>query len=559
LAVDGLAAFSKLKLQLERRDDNDRPLSLLPKESIPPYYKETPDKSSDGACSSKSREPSRFSTRILTPGNAFMSLLDRQMIRIATDCLLQDSTRRLRATRPAASAAASACGEGDQKILSAIAASRRHYGNKKRRRLILSVDSDIILASIAQGLDGVLCVDPVKLASAYDAVSFSYDGFMKDMEETFKTTCPDLLAQIRVDFVFLVLTAGCDALPAIHQISLEHLWRCYIALHRTLPAFTSGLIDQRHQAVNIGALFSLFKHATETRHTQPFSLEQAPLSSGKQVKAKVSFGQNISRPFDRSGTTCSSLATHDDLIYASLTAAPTSASSTLSRDNIRTILQALLRQLHILRTNETVDFFGTPVTPFSSTTAFLAALQDLLAAGMQQSHLTSVTDDFQVSSNDLFPILSSIFLLGPLRPHYLPPFIGKALLNQPSSAAASLNDNHPLTDIYSRWQYFTRILHALRPSWSLEECQIYGTTMPCFLVSATIDHPFKIAASPVITATSNLASASVASSLSFPPNGKFLPYGLVFVPPPHGATTAVPEMQTAIQAFYVNQVSPWLS
>ena len=397
LAMDGVAPVAKIKHQLVRRDDQDMLVSKglvhqNPRKGI--LLQDTRNgfiavESLQGSPQMESESEFLFSTRIISPGNTFMSLLDRQCLRIITDTLItQKSNARNTSTKSTSSIfvfdPSTIPGEGDQKIFKAISASRKSNGCSKKNRLIISVDSDILLTVIAQGIDGAQCADPLKFLNSSDSLIFQYDLLISDLKAIFRTEDPNELAKIRTDLVFLVQCGGTDYFPSLSNHQLSFIWKCYLilktaSLKSSVKRDFDCLINRESKSINL----------------REFSL---------LLKAVLS----------QSSSTLTEFPSCDDKLC----------------NEVSTYFQCILSHMHLIITNEPFDFYDhyrRQVGPGGCSIQRSFSYLDLISVfgrWMAQGKWTlNLQADIKVDfTEEQIPIISSMFLLGPLRETVLPSF-----------------------------------------------------------------------------------------------------------------------------------------
>lgn len=464
VAVDGVAPISKLSVQLGRRRERSQLESRA--SFLRPSLIASGGVDADSAGSASNSLQGTFQSCLLTPGNKFMSLLDRQTMRILCDYLLTQnfshSSRRINfvfdpSTRP---------GEGDLKIFNAI---KRSYekqqasrpldaGNDRRKRLIMSVDSDTILGSIALGLPNVFCKDATGFGNFFNGTTFSCDTFFAHLESVFSkimekessTVRQRILANIRLDFVFLTMCGGTDYFPSIKDYNISHFWKTYVHLRLNCPLNENGggekafewLINAEEKALNVQAVLHLIEHVLRAR----------------DAGAVLSHFSRRSNP------------SSDDfeLLYFSRSNPENEGGSEMEHSCVSTLdyFSNLLKTLHSFITAENIDFFSN----FTSSTGpsleqIVCTFRELLAQGTSkiQLMLPTVYSEEDITGT-VVPLVSSLLLLpGPLALRMLPSFT-HAIIHEKA---------WEIGDPVKRWKFVLESLGPLKSKLTPQERQIY--------------------------------------------------------------------------------------
>jgi hypothetical protein len=117
-------------------------------------------------------------------------------------------------------------GEAEQKILAHLRA-RNHSGAIVGSSLVIGLDTDLILISIASGMPNLFAfLSPHHLSGG---LLFSINEFMKLLQADFPEANTKELHRIRLDFILTVLLHGSDYLPKITTYTLDkrYFWDNY--------------------------------------------------------------------------------------------------------------------------------------------------------------------------------------------------------------------------------------------------------------------------------------------------------------------------------------------
>lgn len=233
LAVDGSAPISKLQTQLERRNTNERG----------DVFKRL-----------------LFNSRKLSPGNLFMAFVDKSIVHISQDILLE----RIRNTKSKPSELEIICdsstfpGESETKIFRDIIYSFES-DQRELSRVVCSSDSDCVLSCITQVIPGSFAVDPF-LPPSFPLSFFSADRFMQYLMNLDQ----DNYDRLRIDLVFLCLLQGNDYFPSFSNIDLQHVWREYLRYRREKLDSTQWLIDISKRSIHLPTLIGFIQNYTGT-------------------------------------------------------------------------------------------------------------------------------------------------------------------------------------------------------------------------------------------------------------------------------------------------------
>lgn len=235
LALDGVGPVAKLALQRKRREQKYLKLSSLAQQTQ--------------AGQQRRNTASDFDSRMITPGTMFM----RQ---IETALQYYCAARIIKLSKPHPGLAfcidgAQCPGEGEIKIAkylrnlkseAALNRKNRDNGTAVGKVAVVGDDSDLVLLALLSGLPNCVVVNNNSQSI------FSIDTYRKDL--TSQVPFRDEM-QVLVDYCLLVMMTGNDYLPKVAKVSIDFLWRRYVAHSEHC---IDAIVDFKLKALNINVL-----------------------------------------------------------------------------------------------------------------------------------------------------------------------------------------------------------------------------------------------------------------------------------------------------------------